>query len=76
MQPDYQQVLSNLKSIRKEAWALYEKTGDERVKVMLYNTITNVKMAIMHVRSTGDIITQEVLAESKNWTKDFALYII
>ena len=55
---------------------MYEKTGDERVKVMLYNTITNVNMAIMHVRSTGDIIEQEVLAESKNWTKDFALYII
>jgi transcriptional regulator len=73
---DYQQVLSNLYSIRKEAWALYEKTGDERVKVMLYNTITNVNMAIMHVRSTGDIIEQEVLAESKNWTKDFALYIM
>jgi hypothetical protein len=63
---DYQSVLSNLYSIRKEAWALHETTKDNKVKVMLYNMIANINMAIMQVRSTGDILEQEALAEGRD----------
>jgi hypothetical protein len=56
----YEQALSNLTSVRKEAWALIEQTKDERVKASLFAIIKDVNESILEALAAGDIIEQEV----------------
>ena len=56
----YDQAISNLTSVRKEAWALLEQTKDERVKASLFTIIKDVNESILEVLAAGDIIEREV----------------
>jgi predicted transcriptional regulator len=56
----YDQAISNLTSVRKEAWALIEQTKDERVKASLFTIIKDVNGSILEVLAAGDIIEREV----------------
>jgi DNA-binding CsgD family transcriptional regulator len=58
----YEQALSNLTSVRKEAWALAEQTKDERLKASLFTIIKDVNESILEVLAAGDIIEKEVTA--------------
>jgi predicted transcriptional regulator len=66
----YEQAKSNLESLRKEAWALLEQTKDEKIKVSLYPIIQHLNESILQVAAAGDIIAQEVIAESVEAAKE------
>jgi hypothetical protein len=56
-----EQALSNLYSIRKEAWALLEQIKDDRLKANLYVILKDINEAILDVLAAGDLIAQEVV---------------
>jgi transcriptional regulator with XRE-family HTH domain len=58
----YEQALSNLRSVIKEAWALAEQTKDERLKASLFTIIKDVTESMLEVLSAGDLIEKEVTA--------------
>jgi transcriptional regulator len=62
----YDQVRANLELLRREGWALFEKTQDERIKAMLINTLMGVNETILQVQAAGDMINQEMLAETQD----------
>ena len=61
----YDQVCTNLELLRREGWILYQKTSDERIKAMLINTLMGVNETILQVQAAGDMINQELIAESE-----------
>jgi hydrogenase maturation factor len=52
----YEMVVSNLISLRREAWKTVNQTQDSRSKVTLFSVIQSVNEAILEVLSIGDLV--------------------
>jgi predicted RNA-binding protein with PIN domain len=61
---EYKQALSNFYQLRKEAWKHFNSTESETVKTNLYSVIADINTSIQNMLSVGDMIAQEVIAES------------
>ena len=65
---EYQQVRSNLQQLRKKAWKLMEKAEDEddtQLQRDMFGIIESLNAAIVHVRAIGDIVSNDLIKQSK-----------
>lgn len=54
-------VKANLELIIREGWQLYQRITDNKLKVMLFNTLKDVNESLLQVDAVGDIIRQEMM---------------
>jgi orotate phosphoribosyltransferase-like protein len=62
----YEEALTNLRALRKEAWILLEQTKDDRIKVSLYGVIQHINESILQTLAAADVIAQELIADSQS----------
>jgi uncharacterized protein YpuA (DUF1002 family) len=62
---EYQQVMSNLYQLRKEAWKHFNSTRTEAIKADLYGILESINSEIMNLLAVGDMIEKELLERAK-----------